>query len=170
MKRFYCYSSNRFIDEHDSSQSSPQLCAGPASSGSASLSGSKLTIATSIAPGNIDRQSKAIESWIKLGLNVVSINCAEEIDTLQQSFPDVKFIPAKRDGREIFGKPVIYFDDFLEYFKEAGSEFCGIVNSDIHLVGDEEIISFIKKEAKNCLVYGSRIEVDSLYVLDGEFY
>ena len=129
-----------------------------------------ITIATSIAPRNIDRQAKAIESWKKLGFNVVSINCAEEIEMLRRSFPDVEFVHANRDGREIFGRPVIYFDEFLEYFSRSNSELYGIVNSDVCLIAGEGIIPFIKEQAKNCLVYGSRIDVDSLDSLDGEFY
>jgi len=129
-----------------------------------------LAIATNIAPRNIDRQAKAIESWKKLGFNVVSINCAKEVKMLQQSFPDVKFVCAHRDGRDLFGKPVVYLDDFLEYFRQNDAELCGIVNSDIHLIGNESYISFLKEQAKNCLVYGSRVDVDSLDNLDGEFY
>ena len=130
----------------------------------------KLTIATSIAQSGLDRQIKAIESWKELGFDVVSINCEEEIEILQSSFPDVKFVQAKRDARDLFGKPFIYFDDFLEYFKSVDTEICGIVNSDIFLAGDEGIIPFIRSHAKDSLVYGSRIDVDSLEVLDGNVY
>ena len=129
-----------------------------------------LTIATSIAPKKLKKQAKAIESWAKLGFDVVSLNCREEIDILQESFPDVKFVQAKRDARNTFGKPVIYLDDFFEYFCQADSEFCGIVNSDIFLIGDEGVIPFIQSQARNALVYGSRIEIDSLEVLWGEVF
>ncbi len=130
----------------------------------------RLTIATSIAPKEIEKQARAIESWAKLGFRPVSINCIEEIDALRESFPQVEFVPAKRDAREVFGKPLIYFDDFLEYFRQGDFEFGGIVNSDIFLAGDEGIISFIKSQARGSLVYGSRINVDSLEVLEGEVY
>ncbi len=130
----------------------------------------KVTIATNISPKNIDRQSEAIKSWIKLGFNVVSINYAEEIEVLQPSFPDIKFVQAKRDGRQTFGKPVIYLDDFLEYLKNADSEVCGIVNSDIYLLGNEGISSSIKKYTMDSIVYGSRIDVDSLKILEGDVY
>ncbi len=130
----------------------------------------ELVIATSISPKNLAKQVKAVESWVKLGFDVVSINCAEEIQKLQGAFPDVKFIQAKRDAREMFGKPFIYFDDFLEYFLRTDSEICGIVNSDILLIGDKGIVSFIKEEAADSLVYGPRINVDSLERLDGKFF
>ncbi|MCK4292792.1 MAG: glycosyltransferase [Planctomycetes bacterium] len=130
----------------------------------------RLTIATSIAPRRIEAQIEAIESWIKLGFDVVSINCAEEIESLREFFPEVRFVRPQRDAREAFGKPLIYFDEFLEYFRESGYRICGIVNSDIHLVADEGIISFIKSEAENCLIYGSRTDVDSLDHPEGEVY
>jgi ADP-heptose:LPS heptosyltransferase len=151
----------------------------------------QLTIATSIAPkapqaphqaprvpgggaegpcGEIEKQARAIESWVKLGFRPVSINCIEEIDALRESFPQVEFVPAKRDAREVFGKPLIYFDDFLEYFRRGDFEFGGIVNSDIFLAGDEGVIPFIESQARDSLVYGSRIDVDSRGILEGQVY
>lgn len=130
----------------------------------------EFTIATSIMPKGLEKQKWAIASWLKLGFNVVSLNCAEEINILQKSFPDVEFIQTKRDGREQFDKPVIYFDDFIEYFEKSGTETCGIVNSDIFLIADEDIISFIKNQTKKSLVYGSRMDIGSLEDLDGDIY
>ncbi len=132
------------------------------------LADDRLTIATSIAPKEIEKQVLAVKSWIKLGFRVVSINCPEEINVLRQSFQEVEFVSARRDARGLFGKPLIYFDDFLEYFRKTNCEFCGIVNSDVLLSGDEGIIPFIQGQAKGSLVYGSRTDVDSLEVLDGE--
>jgi len=130
----------------------------------------KLTIATSIAPKNLKKQAKAIESWMKLGFDVVSLNCAEEIEILKRPFPNVNFVRTERDGRDLFGKTVVYFDDFLEYFRENNCELCSIVNSDIFLIGDEGIISFIKEQAADSVVYGPRVNIDSLEQLDGEFF
>ena len=165
-----CYCSNRLVYEHRPSQPTSQLSIGPLPLGSVSSNNTRLTIATSIALKNLAKQGKAVESWMKLGFDVVSINCAEEIQKLQGAFPNVRFIQAKRDAREMFGKPLVYFDEFLEYFSRTGSEFCGIVNSDVFLFSDEGIISFIKEHAKGSLVYGSRMEVDSLEVLVGDVY
>jgi glycosyltransferase involved in cell wall biosynthesis/tetratricopeptide (TPR) repeat protein/GT2 family glycosyltransferase len=129
-----------------------------------------VTVATSLAPRDMESQVKAIESWKKLGFNVVSLNCKQEIEMLQQSFPDVQFVQARRNAKGTLGKPYVYFDDFLEFFKDIDSEICGIVNSDIYLVHDEGIISFIRKESKNSMVYGSRVEIESLNDLNGKFY
>jgi glycosyltransferase involved in cell wall biosynthesis/radical SAM superfamily enzyme YgiQ (UPF0313 family)/ADP-heptose:LPS heptosyltransferase/ubiquinone/menaquinone biosynthesis C-methylase UbiE len=132
--------------------------------------GTALTVATSIAPSQLAKQVNAIESWIKLGFDVVSINGEEEIETLKGTFPNVRFIQAKRDARNILGRPFVYFDDILEYLRQTDSEICGIVNSDIYLSGDENVVSFIRSQAKNSLVYGARTEVDSLENLSGTAY
>jgi glycosyltransferase involved in cell wall biosynthesis/ADP-heptose:LPS heptosyltransferase/tetratricopeptide (TPR) repeat protein/ubiquinone/menaquinone biosynthesis C-methylase UbiE len=132
--------------------------------------GNGLTVATSIAPGQLAKQVNAIESWIKLGFDVVSLNCKDEIETLKGVFPNVRFIQTKRDARGIIGRPFVYLDDILEYLKQTDSEIYGIVNSDIYLSGDENVVSFIRSQAKNSLVYGARTEIDSLANLNGPVY
>jgi ADP-heptose:LPS heptosyltransferase len=128
----------------------------------------RITIATSISPKEIETQARAIESWMKLGFRVVSINCSEEIGTLHQSFPEVEFVHAKRDARALFGRPLVYFDEFLDYFRTSGSNICGIVNSDIRLRADRDIIPFIEGQAAGGLLYGPRTEIDSPDAIDGE--
>ncbi|MBP2626010.1 MAG: hypothetical protein H6Q68_721 [Firmicutes bacterium] len=127
-----------------------------------------IVIATSLAASkDLNNQRMAINSWQKLGFSVVSINCSEEIALLQHHFSDISFVEAHRDARSEFNRPYIYFDDFLTYFTEHGTGVCGIVNSDIHLLNDT-LYSFVKREAINSLVYGSRINVDTLDNLQGE--
>jgi tetratricopeptide (TPR) repeat protein len=129
-----------------------------------------ITVATSLAPRDIESQAETLNSWKKLGFHVASLNCQEEIDMLQASFPEVQFIRTKRNAQKIFGKPYVYFDDFLEFFKKTDTEISGIVNSDIFLFANNGIIPYIIKETKNSLVYGSRVEIQSLDNLNGEFY
>jgi GT2 family glycosyltransferase/Tfp pilus assembly protein PilF/SAM-dependent methyltransferase len=129
-----------------------------------------VVVSTSLAPREIEIQSKAVESWINLGFKVFSINCQEEIGLLRESFPQVTFFEAKRNGKTRFGKPYIYFDDFLLFFKKFESNICGIINSDNILFSDIGLVSFIQKHARNSLVYGSRVEIKSLDNLDGDFY
>jgi hypothetical protein len=129
-----------------------------------------ITIATSLAPGKkLDEQRKVINSWCKMGFKCVSINAPDEIAILEKDFPDIEFVVAVRDARKEFGKPYIYFDDFLAYFAGSDSQICGIVNSDIYLMG-EIFHSFISKEAVNSLLYGSRIDIKTLDNLQGKLY
>jgi len=117
---------------------------------------------TSLAPSKeLDNQIKAISSWQKIGFQVIAMNTSEEIATLETYFKDVIFVRASKDAKNKFGKPYIYFDDVLGFFKASDFKICGIVNSDIHLL-NEEFLPFVSKEAINSLVYGHRMNVESL--------
>lgn len=128
-----------------------------------------IIIATSLAPKNLDNQRTAIDSWKRLGFKVVSINSVDEIRVLQSKFTDIEFITAKRDARRDWGKPYIYFDDFLSFFKTTDVRVCGIINSDIHLKG-ESLKSIVKKEAADSFLFGCRLDVASLEAEDGRIF
>jgi FkbM family methyltransferase len=129
-----------------------------------------LAIATSIAPGNIENQRAAIESWILLGFEAVSLNSREEINQLQSIYKNVTFHEVKRDARADAGRPLVYLDDLFAYLCDSGTKICGIVNSDIRLKSDGDLISFICKQAENSVVFGSRTDVDSPEQTAGEIY
>lgn len=129
-----------------------------------------ITIATSLAPGkDLHNQRMVINSWLKIGFKVISMNSQEEIAVLQPYFSDIEFVTVDRDGRNKFTKPYIYFDDCLAYFATSDSKICGIVNSDIYLL-KEEFYSFLKKEAVHSFVYGSRVDVETVDDLKGDFF
>lgn len=129
-----------------------------------------ITIATSIAPFNLEKQKAAVASWFVCGFRVVSLNVAAEIAILESEFPDVEFVPVTRDGSKATGKPLIYFDDILGFFRTLGEGTFGIINSDIYLIPDRECISLIMREARDSMVYGSRVDVKSLQQLMGPVY
>jgi hypothetical protein len=127
-----------------------------------------ITIATSIAPCKaLENQKSAIRSWQEIGFIVVSLNSADEIPLLQPHFPTIQFVQVSRDARKKFGKPYVYFDDVLAYLGGNESRICGIVNSDIHLLR-QDFYSCVKKEAIHSLLYGFRVDVDTLENLQGE--
>ena len=85
-------------------------------------------------------------------------NCLEEYEAIKESFQDVDFKIVKRDGRHRFGKPYVYFDDIMEYFSGCDYDICGIINSDIHLLGvDNKFNEYIYEEARDSFVYGNRV-------------
>ena len=125
-------------------------------------------IATSIAPGSrLSVQKQAIESWLALGFRVVSLNCPEEVELLEDQFPGVEFIPQMRTGQMITGKPVIYINDILQYFRTRPDQICAIVNSDIFFKSDKNLCECLAKAARGGLVYGQRIEVSDFGSDDG---
>ena len=122
---------------------------------------SLITIATSIAPKEIEKQQTAITTWLDLGIRVLSVNNADEIELLQPHFPEVSFFPTERNALEVVRRPLVYFDDVLKALNSANSEVCGIINSDIHLRVDEHFLDFIVEESRNSFIYGSRIDIPS---------
>ncbi len=123
-------------------------------------------IATSIAPFNIDTQYAATLSWSNAGFRVISVNSTEELNILKKHFPHVDFLETPRHAKMSFGKPYVYFDDILQALNQEEYTTVGIVNSDIHLLNiDENIHEFFEKETDGSLVYGSRIDVESIQAL-----
>lgn len=132
--------------------------------------GKNIVIATSIVPRNIMHQQSAISSWQSLGFEVISLNSPSEVEVVQSSFPTVTFVPAERTAEVETGKPYIYFDDVRTVLTGTGAEICGIINSDIHLLQRDELKVFIEREAKEGVLFGSRIDVDEPQATDGETY
>jgi predicted O-linked N-acetylglucosamine transferase (SPINDLY family)/glycosyltransferase involved in cell wall biosynthesis/predicted O-methyltransferase YrrM/ubiquinone/menaquinone biosynthesis C-methylase UbiE len=130
----------------------------------------EITIVTSIAPNNLEKQKTAIASWKSLGFSVVSLNTSSEIKQLQTLYENVTFHPVTRDAQAEVGKPLIYLDDILNFFKHQNSKICGIVNSDVQLKTDDKFYSWVLEQAKNAVVFGSRIEIESSNELQGEIY
>ncbi|WP_338447718.1 hypothetical protein R4Z09_15805 [Niallia oryzisoli] len=128
----------------------------------------QIVVATSISPKRLEIQRKAIDSWQKAGFQIVSLNTQEEVDTIKQVFPDIKFHVVERSAIERYGKPYIYIYDMMRFLKNYGGDVCGIINSDIHLRGvNENFIDQVFNEARNGLVYGHRVDVHSLNDLSG---
>ncbi|MDF2500969.1 MAG: hypothetical protein K0Q77_1683, partial [Anaerosporomusa subterranea] len=82
---------------------------------------------------------------------------------------DIAFVTAQRDGRSKWGKPYVYFDDLLTYFRHSDYPICGIVNSDICL-WKENLLQSVTEAAENSFLFGSRIDVDSLSSMQGNMY
>ena len=129
---------------------------------------SKILLATSIAPFEIENQRKAINSWIEAGFDVISCNSVCEIEQVKDFFSDVRFVPLVRDGAEILGKPYPYAYDILMSLKSEDITVCGIINSDIHLVNfTQKLYDLIYDRALNgAMVYGNRMETSSLKECD----
>jgi hypothetical protein len=73
------------------------------------------------------------------------------------------------DERKV-GKPYISFDSFRLALTNSSAEICGIVNSDIFLFADHGFYDFIGENALKGLIFGSRIDVDSMHDRDGRLY
>ncbi|MEG4398154.1 FkbM family methyltransferase [Microcoleus sp. N9_B2] len=127
-------------------------------------------IVTSIAPGNIENQRAAVESWRSLGFSPVSLNSPEEISQLQPIYENVTFHAVNRDARVEAGRPLVYLDDMFAYLRDRPTKICGIVNSDIRLKAGDDFLALICKEAENSIVFGSRVDVETSENTEGKVY
>ncbi len=129
---------------------------------------SKMLLATSLAPRDLDNQRQAVQSWIAAGFGVISINNADEIPQLAPHFSSVRFFAAKRNGLQRFGRPLILIDDILDTLRASGVPIVGIINSDIHLHPDTNLWQQVARQAKNALLYIRRTNADYLGDPDGK--
>jgi tetratricopeptide (TPR) repeat protein len=130
----------------------------------------KITLITTLAPKDLEKQKMAVASWKEVGFHVISLNCIDEINLLESHFPDISFIEATRDAREIAGKPYVYFDDILSALWKSESKVCGIINSDIILNVTVNFHEYIFQESINSFVYGSRVDLKEIDSTTGKFY
>ena len=128
-----------------------------------------LTVATSLIPGQEQAQLRAVQSWLQAGFHVASVNALADIAALLPYFPQVEFIATPRDGRSQYGRPFIYFDDILAYFRHRPIPLCGIITPDLCL-SDDRLPSFIKDHGPGSFLFGSRVDVDSPASEDGQVY
>lgn len=121
---------------------------------------SDILIATSIAPGGRENvQAAAVQSWLALGFDIVSLNTPEEIDALEKNFQGVKFIPQMRTAKLEIGRPVIYISDILHHLKQSQRKWVGIINSDIYLPPNQGLVDFVFRNISDSLLFGPRQEV-----------
>jgi hypothetical protein len=90
---------------------------------------------TSIAPthANGEIQQQCVDSWIKNGMSVYSINTTNEIEVLRGKYPDVEFVHTTVTGEVMFGKPYPLFNSVIELALNQYDEDIVIINSDIEL-------------------------------------
>lgn len=84
-------------------------------------------ILTTISPANVQRQKIAIDSWLKLGYTVKSINSKSDIIKAKEFF-DIEFVETDKLGTE-FGKDYVRLNGITDLIDTD----CFVINSDIEL-------------------------------------
>jgi hypothetical protein len=133
----------------------------------------KLTLVTSIYPGNREAQMRAVASWLAVpGIEVVSLNSAVELPQLQGEGhdPRVRFVQAHRDGRDLVGKPLIRIYDAVAAGLAGDAAMIGIINSDVILRVSSRFVDQIWPEVRGGMVFGSRTDVPDGDALAGQVY
>ena len=124
------------------------------------MSNSNITIATSIVPDDrLKIQLGASRSWVSPGIDILSINCFDELNKLIDKYPHVNFVGNDRTGRHLTGKPVVFINDILHHLRATKSQTLGIINSDIIANSLTNLIPKIIELSKIGLIYGPRLDV-----------
>lgn len=130
----------------------------------------QVQLVTSLAPHNIENQRRAMDSWLRAGFSVTSLNAEAEIEQCRAAFPGITFHAVVQDARAECGRPLVYLDDVFAFLKKTGSGVCGIVNSDIHLRADAAAVDYVVEQARGSLVLTCRTDVDMLESRTGEIF
>jgi hypothetical protein len=128
------------------------------------------TVATSIAPRNLEIQKIAIDSWLELGFSVTSLNIQEEVDYLSPFFKGVKFLTLNRSGRNLYGKNYAYISDIIYYLNFSENNLCGIINSDIIMRIDSSLLKLLEFEYRDSLLFASRRDLNCLSDQEGTIF
>lgn len=119
---------------------------------------------TSISPYHVnnEQQSKAVKSWIDLGLEVYSFNHYKEIELLKDAYPDVTFIGTYQTMENTFNKPYVRVNAVLDWCKDQMDDHFCIVNSDIELKVNS--LDNIKLEMESSIVMANRVNHNGDYI------
>ena len=122
------------------------------------LDSNTIVLGTSLAPRNIEKQVKAVLSWVENGYYVIACNTKEEIEILKQAFENIpiEFMEVQKTAK----KNLPYVQDILEIVSEKTNKVCGFINSDIILAPfPKGINELIVSEISNSFIFVRRNEI-----------
>jgi hypothetical protein len=127
-------------------------------------------VTTSIMPKRIEAQRAALNSWRAAGLSVVSINSAPEAAQLRDHFPDVSFQLIDKPAVDARGRPLVPIHAMMQAARDASSDICGIINSDIEFRGQPSFFDLVRQQVAGSLIFGNRVDVVDRKVRRGKTY
>jgi hypothetical protein len=105
-------------------------------------------------------QTRCIRSWIEAGAHVVSVNNPAEIDLLENEYHDVEFVMSWSSQNDGQIKELTQVDDLLRVGCDLldGTVFA-VSRSDVHFLGDAEVLQSIFDESRNGCAFSGRYEL-----------
>lgn len=102
-----------------------------------------LIAVTSLSPNRFERQLICLDSWRKLGLEIIAVNSQDEIDSMRELYPVAKWIPTECQG----------FPRINSLIDVAASEHTAIliINADIEIYGDQSRLLESVASRKNAI-------------------
>lgn len=120
---------------------------------------------TSISPKHINQgiQKIAVQSWLDLGMEVVSMNSEKEIELLKEEYKGtkVKFIASHRTMEVKFGRPLITINALLDYAKDQKDDHFMIINSDIIIKDVCDTLPGIRQRMENAVTMVKRRDFET---------
>jgi hypothetical protein len=107
-------------------------------------------------------QGMCVNSWLRAGLPVYSINTREEIAALRDRFPTVNLVEVPRALSSLRGAPTI--GQIFQTMAKYGYDVNVLINGDVGFVQDFQIERLLVRGASQALVFSSRFEMDRLGV------
>lgn len=122
-----------------------------------------ITAVTSLSPTHVNKdiQHKAVESWLALGMKVISFNSKKEVEILKPLYPNVEFITTIRTMEGTYSKPLVNLSAIFDYCKEMKEDNFCVINSDIEIQSDKATIDRIEVRMQDCIVMANRINYET---------
>lgn len=109
------------------------------------------------------RQQRCLDSWRDIGLPIIAVNTAEEIDSLRRWHPFVEFRVSDSVSTE-YDRPTQRIASLIDVGIAIGLQFM-LINSDIEIRGDYELIETALSQPQS-LTIGVRYNHYSLTTID----
>lgn len=122
------------------------------------LKSNTIVLGTSLAPRNIEKQVKAVLSWVENGYYVIACNTKEEIKILKQAFENIpiEFMEVEKTSKN----NLPYIQNILDIVSDKTNKVCGFINSDIILVPfPKGINELIVSEISDSFIFVRRNEI-----------
>jgi hypothetical protein len=129
-----------------------------------------IVVATSIPPNVVRYQNgydvgqkyqrDCIQSWIRAGFRVLSLNFPDEIPRLASQHPEIEFTEIDRDNAAILGRRTPLLLDIVAALEDQKEEIVGVVNADI-LLEDEDWTSIVSEAVQGAIAVAHRYDVEA---------
>lgn len=109
---------------------------------------------TSIAPNplRVEDQRRFLASWLRAGLEPVSLNHPSEIPWLAHIYTDVKFVATENTARPQFGKDYVCINAFFEYIRKLDAPAL-LINADLEMKASTEQLDRLESFAGMSMPY-----------------
>ncbi len=131
----------------------------------------RIAVATSFAPSLVrtdmgrkmpDYDRLCIRSWAACGFRVLAMNGCDEIPALAARYPEIEFVTAPRNAREVFGRNTPFIADMMAVLASQPEPVLGIINSDLLFEPVPQWRTLEYLAGQKALVTGHRYDVRTL--------